>query len=398
MSWKDRLRPASFRNVPFKVETMGGAGGRRQIVTEYPKRDTPHTEDMGRKSRSYTMNAYVIGQDYETLRDNLIAALEVKGAATLIHPTIGNISVVSGDFSYEESRDEGGMCRFTLTFFESGENLYPAATSDTQSGVATAADDAKKGLAASFSDNFNVTSVPDFVTASAAEKLSDLAALLGGLRSGGAVGSDVLATRDSAAARLGDILDDPVGYILGDVPSLIASMLSDFRLTAGSSAGLAGLRDVATYGGGLEPVAASTPSRAIEAANTTALSALIQGAALTEQALLSASMSFSSYDDAAALRDALTTDLGEAAVAAADRGDDTGFRSLRGLSAAVSADLTARGASLARLKNYERPAVVPAALLAYQLYGDASRADELVARNAVPHPLFMPLKGQALAS
>lgn len=399
MSWKDRLRPASFRNVPFKVETMGGAGGRRQIVTEYPKRDVPHAEDMGRKARHYTFNAYVIGGDYEAARDALVTALETKGAASLVHPTIGTINVVSGDFSYEESRDEGGLCRFTLSFTESGESLYPTATTDTQSGVARAAATAKAGFAQSFADGFQLATAPDFVTASAADKLSDLAALLAGLRTGSTVASAAVTTvRNTAAARLIAVMTDPGAFALGNVPALIQSMLADFRATADGDAGLAGLRDAATYGRTLVARAPTTPSRAIEAVNTTALSALIVHSALSEQAELASSTVFSSYDDAAALRTTLTTDLSTAAVAAADAGDDIGFRSLRGLASAVAADLTARGGSLARLKIYRRPAVLPAALLAYQLYGDAGRADELVARNRAVHPLFMPAIGQALTS
>jgi prophage DNA circulation protein len=33
---------------------------------------------------------------------------------------------------------------------------------------------------------------------------------------------------------------------------------------------------------------------------------------------------------------------------------------------------------------------LPALVLAYRLYGDANRADELVLRNGITHPLFLP--------
>ena len=40
---------------------------------------------------------------------------------------------------------------------------------------------------------------------------------------------------------------------------------------------------------------------------------------------------------------------------------------------------------------------LPALVLAWKLYQDPSRAAELVARNDIPHPSFMPLRFNALA-
>lgn len=56
--WRDRLRDASFRGVPFSVEDDEGSFGRRVQVHEYPNRDKPFTEDLGRATRRMTINAY----------------------------------------------------------------------------------------------------------------------------------------------------------------------------------------------------------------------------------------------------------------------------------------------------------------------------------------------------
>src|SRR5262245_59263736 len=92
--WRERLRPASFRNAIFHVEVGGKTSGRRIALHEYPKRDTPFAEDMGRRTRVYDITGYVIewdrqlGRDYTKPRDTLIEALEKEGPATLIHPTL----------------------------------------------------------------------------------------------------------------------------------------------------------------------------------------------------------------------------------------------------------------------------------------------------------------------
>ena len=73
MSWRDRYLTASFRGVEFKVQKHDATFGRRQVVYEYPQRDTPSTEDLGRRARELSLDAYVIGEDYHLQRDRLIA-------------------------------------------------------------------------------------------------------------------------------------------------------------------------------------------------------------------------------------------------------------------------------------------------------------------------------------
>jgi len=60
-------------------------------------------------------------------------------------------------------------------------------------------------------------------------------------------------------------------------------------------------------------------------------------------------------------------------------------------------DLALRAQQLPQLVGYARPSPPAALALAYRLYQDATRAMQLVALNDAPHPLFMPLSGQALA-
>ena len=59
--WTDSLRFASFRGVPFEVESVSFSGGRRVAVYEMPGRDQAVTEDLGRKPRIAPFAAYVIG-------------------------------------------------------------------------------------------------------------------------------------------------------------------------------------------------------------------------------------------------------------------------------------------------------------------------------------------------
>ncbi|MFX9939048.1 DNA circularization N-terminal domain-containing protein, partial [Acinetobacter baumannii] len=64
MTWRDQLRPASFRGVPFHVTQATGTFGRRSVTHEYPFRDLPYVEDLGRRARTLRIEALLLGEDY----------------------------------------------------------------------------------------------------------------------------------------------------------------------------------------------------------------------------------------------------------------------------------------------------------------------------------------------
>lgn len=143
--WKQSLRPSSFRGVPFHVDAAGRAGGRRNHVFEFPKRDTPYTEDLGRRARKFPATAYLIGEDYAQRRDQLVAALEREGPGLLVHYTFGTHNVCVESYSVIERRDRGRFCEVEMQFVEAGQSPSIGLTLDTQAilqGAAKAAIDA----------------------------------------------------------------------------------------------------------------------------------------------------------------------------------------------------------------------------------------------------------------
>ena len=60
LPFRDELLPASFRNAPFFCESNSRDNGRRIIVHEFPKKDLPYAEDMGRKAKTFSIRAFCI--------------------------------------------------------------------------------------------------------------------------------------------------------------------------------------------------------------------------------------------------------------------------------------------------------------------------------------------------
>jgi prophage DNA circulation protein len=142
MSWKDRLLPASFRGVPFHYETVGEGGGRRNVPFPYPKKDEGFVEDMGRKIKPFSVEGYVIGENYVMQKEMLKAALDAPGSGLLTLPFSRPMRVICDSFDVQEQRAEGGFASFTMTFLEAGRPAFAAPASSSSSAVTGASKNA----------------------------------------------------------------------------------------------------------------------------------------------------------------------------------------------------------------------------------------------------------------
>jgi prophage DNA circulation protein len=154
-------------------------------------------------------------------------------------------------------------------------------------------------------------------------------------------------------------------------------------------AGLAGYQ--------VTPAAATAPIGAAVVTVQVATAALIRRAALTALARAEAAYQPTSYDDAEMVRVMLTALLDAEILLASDVGDIASFNALRALRAAIVLDLVTRGSALPRVTTVTRMIALPSLTLAWQLYGDASRSDDLIARVDCPHPGFFPRVFEALS-
>lgn len=140
MSWRDELRPPSFRGVPFLIEANTRFGGRRGFTYEFAKSERSLDEDLGRRVTRAGVSAYVIGDDCLDQADALEAALQTEGGGMLVLPTMGQAVMRCETYQRVEAKNAGGMVRFEIAFVRSqpgGAASAPAA--NTQANVNTQA-------------------------------------------------------------------------------------------------------------------------------------------------------------------------------------------------------------------------------------------------------------------
>ena len=125
--WRDRWQEAAFRNVQFFVETDARQGGRRIAMHEYPKRNTPYAEDMGRKANRFLVAGYLIGPNYWEQKNRLVEALEKDGPGMLRLPLpyrMADVKVQVMAYTVTEARERGGFCTVEMDFIEYGDPEY----------------------------------------------------------------------------------------------------------------------------------------------------------------------------------------------------------------------------------------------------------------------------------
>ena len=174
MSWREQYQSGRYRGAVFYTLRSDRQGGRRLALHEYPAKDIPWAEDLGRRARRFDLELFVIGDDYMAARDQLLAALEARGPATLQHPYYGACQVSVKQYRVNESTANGGLATFSVTFVETGRPAYPTARVDTQALVQARAREALAQAQAACAESFSIQKQPGFVALAATDILTRL--------------------------------------------------------------------------------------------------------------------------------------------------------------------------------------------------------------------------------
>lgn len=437
--WQSQLNPCSFRGVPFAILSEEGNHGRRQAVHEYPYRDTAWIEDMGRGTRRFIIRGFLVqnslvygGGDVISQRLALIAACEEKGSGTLMHPTLGEmtVSIPENGLRISGSAESGRSFEFTLMVIESGLKVF-AVTGNTASGETVRTNYLKLVSTAVLSTIARVkseirgvtqgintikgtitfwTSMVDSTISEVTNVSNVLSSTFGNNRYGrynkGAVGGgsglkahDADDTEDYQALsgqitaqavmdRQG-VLDKTTNLNTSTTPDAFVQGVADVVNAILGSAG--GVNDKILA---FEKLAASISTEYQRAESSQQIAATINTliVILCSGAMTSAAADANptSRDEAEDITRRVATQLDTALILAGDRSDDELYNSLMQVRASFLSAMDLISADLSELMQINTASPLPALVLANRLYQDGSRANELIQEANVPHPAFMP--------
>jgi len=265
MSWRENLQGGSFREKPFFTNAVDSSFGRRVATHEYPLRDKPYNEDLGQKAKEFTIECFVVGENYMADRDALLEALNKKGAGKLIHPFMGEMQVQVLTVRVREGSSEEGIARFVIQFIEAGENQSPDSKDDTAALVDFAADDVAASSAADFSEQFDVKSTPEFVRKASKDVVGESFDLMQSLPS---------FDGDVAGLDIDSLMQQPT-ELAGEIQTAVNAVddVTDLRL-------------LERFGDDLDLVPMTTPTRLKQAKNQQAIVDLVKTSSLVKKTRL----------------------------------------------------------------------------------------------------------------
>jgi prophage DNA circulation protein len=411
MTWRDRLQPASFRGVPFFTKATDAELGRRVEIVKYPGREDTTAQDLGRDSAEFSVQAFLVGEDYDLDLRALEDALLTEGSGRLVLPTRGELLVnIHGKFKvHEDATERGGLATVTFSCVVSTPQAPTFASTQSGQALRSICDDLIDGNAERFTEKMDTTGLPASSLASQISLASDMSTAMGKATSTiasivgnvAAVQSVVASLEDQAEtllaspADLAESLGGAFESMFMDAADLVSgapSILSkDFDTTT------IGLRDqiVTTVKKALTQIVDmtfrtdlddSTPLSEQETKNNRAFSAMYRLQALAAFARAIPDFPLSSYQQAIALRD-FFRDIVDDVEGDLDSED---YEALRDVDVVASKHLESVATSLPYLREYKPRAEMSALLIAYELYGDATRAGEIIGRNDIANPAAVP--------
>jgi prophage DNA circulation protein len=439
-TFQSLLQNAYWRGIPFKVESQSVTKGRKTAEHEYPFRDGGWVEDMGRRQRVLTFTGHLVGDFAPLMQALLDAAIELPGPGLLVHPTLGAMNVALISCSSSTRFDKMRVIAVEFVFREQGASLFPSIVTNTITNVVSAVSKALSAFGSAIA-----VGVTLLAAAAGALALREGSSVVGSL----AVSATNAAADPTSLAGLATALpppDDNTSYGRYAWGNATAQLPADATV-ASLQAQLASLRSALADATAAAQAAANTFSATTATAVVSAIAGLIEAArammtnpadqirillslatftftdsaggagisgdaatvrdafavtcrrcVLASLALASANYQPLSYNDAAATRDLVAAALDVEITAAGDMGDDASYSALKALRAAVIEDLTTRGAALPLVITLTLPTNLPTLVVAYRVYRDSSRSDEIAGETGVIHPAFLPTTIQVLAT
>lgn len=391
MDWLDQLKPASFRGVPFKTDSLKFVVGDDILVREYPFRELPTWQRTGGATDDIHVPAYVIGDDYMEQRDALAQVL--SGEGELVHPTRNRLQVVvKGKVTISENPvREGGIARFDITFVRAEKIRYPKAEPNTRLALRDKTQAAQAASMADFAASFSVEDQPGWVQQDSQnwlEKSNDF--IEGGL---GRFNKAVSAGK----SWVGENLSDPLAlaenlYSVYTSPADFQDNISNYY-SAVKSMFEPLLNDAYSDFNGQQESGVATPSRQQARANNQATVQLTETLATLRAA---EAISYREFDNQAEAQQTSRELDAQFRALLLQPHNQQAFIALMDVHAATLADIAARSVNALSLTEYTPKVSEPLVLISYKLYGTTQYAEEIAAHNThIMHPLLVPA-GQPL--
>lgn len=402
--FSSKLRKAAYNGVSFEVTASTIKFGRRTVTHEYPQRDEPYTEDLGRSARTFDITGFIVGETYIAQTKRLLKALEASSKnnepGKLVHPWMGTLSVCLNSQPKVDWNLEQGITNITLSFVEAGNLNNPSIAESWGNKLRSAVD----GFIDDSLSAFGLTM----------EQIEEYSKVIDEIANGSYM--DILGVlQDSNLSKLFDF-GDSIENLANTAAQALSLGAKDFGKDIASALGLgAYINSVRNWRKSSKAViealknpvftqkANTATNTNIEQANnavTTYARQLMLANLAGAVSMIGTSLDEDDEDDKISTRaDDEVRDLRDETLNILIReqqnlGTDEHalFNALDDLIISVYHYLSETVLQDNQLFEFTPKTSAPVLTLAYDKYSDALRADEIVRRNGIVNPLFTPVK------
>lgn len=371
-SWRDKMRPAQFRDAPFFVREVSLEGFHRGVIHRYPYQNKAYVQPMGQGENGFPVEGFLWGDDYFTARDKLLSALEKGEVGELKHPYYGSKKVFPLRWRFTNSAEEGGMVTVSIDFIETpAQPVQPSAIADNLGAVQAKA----KSTLAKAREEFLATYQ---------KGAASLFAVQGALTNVTKTLSTPLVVAELAEAQVAALKSQTAALVrtAAAVVRLPERLFDDLAGVFGFLTSIPGLLNAYNYEKGDRPIG-STPTRRAEQASFDSFQRAMQQLATIQAVTSSIVQEFGGFERALSARQQLTDLIDEQSALC---GDDL-FQQFQDLRATLVQALPSKNAP--HLLTYTPRSTLPSLVICQRLYGDVSFEQDLLDRNSIQRPGFV---------
>jgi prophage DNA circulation protein len=430
--WLSTLWPASYKGIGFYFASDDESGGRGLVIHEFPNRDDPYIEDLGEDPRYFEGDAYVHGESADRAAVVFSEMLATRGAGSLVVPIRGPVMVHCQSFRRRHERDKLGYVAFQVKFVRDGASFALISVPHLASLAFGAAGALVSEIAGVFAEAVSVIDEADYVISAVTDTARDALLAIDGARLSNLVDLDISARLRDAIDEIFDLIpaliprsgkvasadldaayaavarfeDRPTGVPAAVAPATAGPYAAGFAIAV-LTRGLAdampaetaerSMRDLALAHVSARAVAYPTAAAKRADDNKDAVARVARLAALTGFAEALTRRTYAARPDGVSARAEAAARFEEELESAGGAANANLFVAIQDLRARVVEYLTRTITDLAPVITVEARLSMPSLWWAHRLYADPGRAGELVSRNRVQHPSYMPKTFQALA-
>ena len=133
--WAENLQVATFKGLTFDCLAIDDEFEHALVEHRYPFVPGADVEDMGRGARRISVQAYFFGDKYEQALTDFVDVLYQAGAGEFIHPVFGSLptmQVARGSIHHEADDVDQAHVNFELIESTAGNPFFTLTTANTQ--------------------------------------------------------------------------------------------------------------------------------------------------------------------------------------------------------------------------------------------------------------------------